>query len=44
MTEPQGGSDPRLFVTRAERDGDEWVINGEKWFSSQRPATRRSSS
>ncbi len=34
MTEPQGGSDPGLFVTRAERDGDDWVINGEKWFSS----------
>ncbi len=34
MTEPQGGSDPGLFVTRAQRDGDSWVINGEKWFSS----------
>jgi acyl-CoA dehydrogenase len=34
MTEPQGGSDPTGFVTRAELDGDEWVINGEKWFSS----------
>ncbi len=34
MTEPRGGSDPTGFVTRAERDGDEWVINGEKWFSS----------
>jgi acyl-CoA dehydrogenase len=34
MTEPQGGSDPGLFVTRAERDGSSWVINGEKWFSS----------
>ncbi|KAA8968952.1 acyl-CoA dehydrogenase family protein [Mycobacterium sp.] len=34
MTEPQGGSDPGLFVTRAERDGQCWVINGEKWFSS----------
>ena len=34
MTEPQGGTDPTQFVTRAERDGDEWVINGEKWFSS----------
>src|SRR3954451_20174659 len=31
MTEPAGGSDPTGFVTRAERDGDEWVINGEKW-------------
>jgi acyl-CoA dehydrogenase len=34
MTEPQGGSDPTSFTTRAELDGDEWVINGEKWFSS----------
>jgi len=34
MTEPQGGSDPNLFKTRAERDGDEWVITGEKWFTS----------
>ena len=34
MTEPQGGSDPNLFKTHAERDGDEWVINGEKWFTS----------
>jgi acyl-CoA dehydrogenase len=34
MTEPQGGSDPTQFVTRADLDGDEWVINGEKWFSS----------
>ncbi len=34
MTEPRGGSDPTGFVTRAERDGDEWVLNGEKWFSS----------
>ncbi len=34
MTEPQGGSDPKVFTTRAERDGDEWVINGWKFFSS----------
>jgi len=34
MTELQGGSDPGLFVTRAVRDGESWVINGEKWFSS----------
>ena len=34
MTEPQGGSDPGLFVTHAVRDGEEWVINGEKWFTS----------
>jgi acyl-CoA dehydrogenase len=34
MTEPQGGADPGVFQCRAERDGDEYVINGEKWFSS----------
>ena len=34
MTEPQGGSDPNLFRTTAIKDGDEWVINGEKWFTS----------
>ena len=34
MTEPQGGADPAMFTTRAVRDGDEWVIDGEKWFSS----------
>ena len=34
MTEPQGGSDPSLFETKAVRDGDEWVINGWKFFSS----------
>jgi acyl-CoA dehydrogenase len=34
MTEPQGGADPRVFTTRAVRDGDDWVINGRKYFSS----------
>ncbi|MGH8994712.1 MAG: acyl-CoA dehydrogenase family protein [Acidimicrobiales bacterium] len=34
MTEPHAGADPTLFTTRAERDGDEWVINGWKFFSS----------
>ena len=34
MTEPQGGSDPGCFTCRAVRDGDEWVITGEKWFAS----------
>ena len=40
MTEPQGGSDPNLFKTHAVRDGDEWVINGEKWFTSAGPRRR----
>ena len=34
MTEPHGGSDPTGFITKAVLDGNEWVINGEKWFSS----------
>ena len=34
MTEPQGGSDPTQFKTRARRDGDEWVLDGWKFFSS----------
>ncbi len=35
MTEPdQPGSDPRSLKTTALRDGDEWVINGHKWFTS----------
>jgi acyl-CoA dehydrogenase len=34
MTEPQGGADPKVFTTQAVQDGDEWVISGEKWFSS----------
>ncbi len=34
MTEPQAGSDPGQFTCRAWREGDEWVISGEKYFSS----------
>jgi acyl-CoA dehydrogenase len=34
MTEPQGGADPSEFTCRAWQEGDEWVIEGEKWFSS----------
>jgi acyl-CoA dehydrogenase len=35
MTEPEvAGSDPTLIRTEAVRDGDEWVINGHKWFIS----------
>jgi len=32
MTEQGTGSDPRQFTTRAELDGDHWVLNGGKWF------------
>src|SRR5690349_656648 len=34
MTEPHAGSDPTMFTTRGVRDGDDWVINGWKFFSS----------
>jgi len=35
MTEPEvAGSDPTLIRTHAVPDGDEWVINGHKWFIS----------
>jgi acyl-CoA dehydrogenase len=34
MTEPQAGADPKEFICRAWRDGEEWVIDGEKWFTS----------
>jgi acyl-CoA dehydrogenase len=35
MTEPDtAGSDPTLLRTNAVRDGDGWVLNGHKWFSS----------
>ncbi|HWP26810.1 MAG TPA: acyl-CoA dehydrogenase family protein [Xanthobacteraceae bacterium] len=34
MTEPApgGGSDPSMIRTRAEKQGDKWVIRGRKWF------------
>ena len=35
MTEPDSaGSDPRSLKTTARREGDEWVIDGHKWFTS----------
>jgi alkylation response protein AidB-like acyl-CoA dehydrogenase len=32
LTEPGSGSDPASLVTRATRDGDEWVLSGSKIF------------
>jgi acyl-CoA dehydrogenase len=34
MTEPHAGADPTMFKCMAVEDGDDFVINGEKWFSS----------
>jgi acyl-CoA dehydrogenase len=35
MTEPEtAGSDPRLLKSRAVKDGDELVINGHKWYTT----------
>ena len=34
MTEPGAGSDPTLLRTRAVRDGDHYVLDGHKWFTS----------
>src|SRR2546423_8251204 len=35
LSEPDAGSDPGGMITRAEHDGDEWVINGTKnWITN----------
>ncbi|MGH2610568.1 MAG: acyl-CoA dehydrogenase family protein, partial [Tepidiformaceae bacterium] len=34
MTERAAGADATGMQTRAVRDGDNWILNGEKWFSS----------
>ncbi len=34
ISEPGAGGDPAMMTTRAERDGDDWVLNGRKiWIS-----------
>ncbi|HEX4882065.1 MAG TPA: acyl-CoA dehydrogenase family protein [Porticoccaceae bacterium] len=41
MTEPEGGagSDPSLLKTTAEPDGDDYLINGRKWFITGLPGS-----
>ncbi|QLG63511.1 acyl-CoA dehydrogenase family protein [Halorarum salinum] len=36
MTEPMqgGGSDPKMLKTAARKDGDEWVVDGHKWWTT----------
>ena len=34
MTEPGAGADPTRITTTAVRDGEEWVVNGHKWFTT----------
>jgi len=39
ISEPGAGADPAAMITRAVRDGDEWVINGRKiWISRAQDA------
>ncbi|ADQ69419.1 acyl-CoA dehydrogenase [Halogeometricum borinquense DSM 11551] len=37
MTEPApgGGSDPKMIRSEARKEGDEWVIDGHKWWTTQ---------
>lgn len=35
LTEPKAGSEATAITTRAERDGDEYVVNGEKLWTSR---------
>src|SRR3712207_8183610 len=43
-TEPDAGSDVQAATTSARRDGDDWVINGTKAFTTDRKSTRLNSS
>ncbi|MFC4452673.1 acyl-CoA dehydrogenase family protein [Deinococcus sonorensis] len=38
LTEPDGGSDPGAMLTRARRDGGDWVLNGNKMWITNSPA------
>ena len=38
LTEPGAGSNPSGLRTKAERSGDDWVINGEKCFITNAPS------
>ena len=39
ISEPGAGADPAGMLTRAERDGDDWIINGRKiWISRAKDA------
>jgi len=37
LTEAEAGSDPSTLTTRAERDGDTWVLNGSKRYITNAP-------
>jgi glutaryl-CoA dehydrogenase len=35
LTEPDAGSDPRSMITRARKDGNDWILNGAKmWITN----------
>ena len=44
ITEPGAGSDTNMIATRADRRGDRYVLNGEKWFVTSAPTPPTTSS